>query len=75
MWHDEVTNTKGLVQRFGLSESYWNKARVSGNSPPYLKCGRRVLYRISDVETWLESAPARPTLAEIPARAPLRKRY
>ena len=55
MRQDELIDTKGLAQRSGLSASYWNKRRVSGDTPPYLKCGGRVLYRISDVEAWLQS--------------------
>ena len=37
----------------GLSPSYLNKLRVFGGGPAYHKLGRRVLYRRSDLEQWL----------------------
>jgi predicted DNA-binding transcriptional regulator AlpA len=35
-----------------LSASTLNKWRLSGDSPPYLKIGRRVLYDFNDLLTW-----------------------
>lgn len=37
----------------GLSASYLNKLRGFGGGPAYHKLGRRVLYRRSDLEQWL----------------------
>ncbi len=31
------------------------KWRSSGGGPPYAKIGRRVVYRLTDLERWLES--------------------
>lgn len=39
----------------GLSASYMNKLRVSGDGPAFHKIGRRVLYRRNDLEQWLNS--------------------
>jgi excisionase family DNA binding protein len=36
----------------GLSVSTLNKMRLSGNGPPYMKLGRRVLYDPRDLEAW-----------------------
>jgi excisionase family DNA binding protein len=36
----------------GLSVSTLNKLRLSGNGPPYMKFGRRVLYDLRDLEEW-----------------------
>ena len=39
----------------GLSTSTLAKFRVSGNGPTYAKLGRRVVYRIDDLEAWVEA--------------------
>ena len=36
-----------------LSKRTLERYRVSGLGPKYLKCGRCVRYRVSDIETWL----------------------
>jgi len=38
-----------------LSKSTLAKMRLSGNSPKYIKMGRRVAYRRSDLENWIEA--------------------
>ncbi|MFT6583403.1 MAG: excisionase family DNA binding protein [Alphaproteobacteria bacterium] len=37
-----------------LSERTLEKQRLEGNGPKFVKAGRRVLYRDSDLEAWLE---------------------
>lgn len=37
----------------GLSGSTLNKTRLTGRGPRYLKLGRRVLYDLHDLETWV----------------------
>jgi excisionase family DNA binding protein len=39
----------------GLSPRTLERARVTGEGPPYAKLGRRVLYRRSDLEDWITS--------------------
>ena len=39
----------------GLSAAYLNKLRVTGGGPIYMRLGKRVLYRISDIDSWLDS--------------------
>jgi predicted DNA-binding transcriptional regulator AlpA len=39
----------------GLSTSTLAKLRLSGNGPTYAKLGRRVVYRIDDLEAWIEA--------------------
>ena len=29
--------------------------RLEGSGPPYIKAGRRLLYSVSDVESWLQA--------------------
>lgn len=48
-------NTQGAAAYLGLSESTLEKARVYGNGPRYVKLGRAVRYRITDLEDWLSS--------------------
>lgn len=50
----DFLDTHQLALRTGIAASTWNKRRLSGDSPPHVKIGRRVLYRWSDVEAWLE---------------------
>jgi predicted DNA-binding transcriptional regulator AlpA len=46
-------NVKATSRWSGLSVSTLNKLRLSGDGPPYIKAGRRVVYDIRDVEAWL----------------------
>jgi predicted DNA-binding transcriptional regulator AlpA len=45
-------NVSEAAQFLGLSVSTLNKLRLSGNGPPYMKFGHRVLYDLRDVEGW-----------------------
>lgn len=59
-------NSKVLVSRdaarfVGLSESTLAKMRLNGNGPVYCKLGRRVVYRPSDLEDWLQARTTRDT--------------
>src|SRR5689334_21440733 len=45
----------------GLSESTLAKLRLNGNGPVYCKLGRRVVYRVADLDQWLQSRTARDT--------------
>jgi excisionase family DNA binding protein len=43
-----------LAKRLGVSESTLNKWRLTGVGPRFVKIGRLVKYRGSDVSEWLE---------------------
>jgi len=47
--------TKAAASYTGLSISTLNKLRVIGDGPKYVKCGRRVVYEIADLDDWLAS--------------------
>ena len=49
----ELITTAELERRTGIDASTWAKRRLSGDTPQYLKIGRSVRYRWSDVEEWL----------------------
>ena len=51
--HEEYEDTAQLARRTKTSDSYWNKMRVAGEGPSFIKLGRRVLYRPSVVDEWL----------------------
>ena len=46
-------NTNQIADQTGIAASTWNKRRLAGDGPTYIKAGRRVLYRWQDVEDWL----------------------
>jgi hypothetical protein len=39
----------------GLSVSFFNRARLDGDGPVFLKLGRRVVYERADLDAWLAS--------------------
>ena len=45
--------THQLAIRTGIAKSTWEKRRLTGDGPRFIKAGRRVLYRWGDVEAWL----------------------
>ena len=52
---DVLLTTKQLPPIAGLRESYFEKGRVYGFGPPYLKLGGRVFYRLRDVLKWMNA--------------------
>jgi hypothetical protein len=42
------------ADRLGVSISYLNKLRVSGDGPPFVKIGTRVVYDPADLVAWLQ---------------------
>lgn len=52
--HPKLLTTKELPDMTGLSTSWFEKARIYGYGPKYLKIGSgKVLYRPDDIERWL----------------------
>jgi predicted DNA-binding transcriptional regulator AlpA len=51
----EIIDTEELARRTNTAAISWAKRRMLGepHTPPFLKIGRTVRYRWSDVETWL----------------------
>jgi len=47
--------TKELAKLTGIAESSWEKRRLSGDSPPYRKISKTVLYDLDEVYQWLDS--------------------
>lgn len=57
----KVVTATVAAQIVGLSESTLAKLRLNGNGPIYCKLGRRVAYRPTDLDQWLQSRTARDT--------------
>lgn len=57
----KVVCSREAARIVGLAESTMAKLRLNGNGPLYCKLGRRVVYRISDLEQWLQSRTTRDT--------------
>jgi len=51
----EIIDTQELARRTDTAAISWAKRRMLGepHTPPYLKIGRNVRYRWTDVEAWL----------------------
>jgi hypothetical protein len=56
-----VLDAAAAAGYMGISSGTLAKMRLAGNSPLYLKLGRRVLYRRVDLDAWLETRLARNT--------------
>ena len=51
----EYEDTEQVAKRTGLSVPTLRAYRGSGEGPPFSKVGRRVMYKISDVDEWMLS--------------------
>lgn len=59
-------DTTGAADYTGVSRSSLEKLRVYGGGPLYLKLGRRVRYRVEDLERWLSQSLVSSTSAKLP---------
>lgn len=51
---DDVIPAKEMPALFpGTTHQFWNVKRHMGDGPAYYKVGRKVYYRLADVEAWL----------------------
>ena len=58
---DHILNTREAATFVGLSVPTLNKLRVYGGGPSFLKLGRAVRYRRSDLDSWLTARVRRST--------------
>lgn len=56
---DPLYAPPAVAERLDLTVQALALMRHEGNGPTYIKVGRRVRYRMSDVETWLEANTVR----------------
>jgi predicted DNA-binding transcriptional regulator AlpA len=65
-----VLRTPQAAEYVGLSASTLEKFRLNGNGPPYQKAGPKiVVYRLEDLDAWLNSHRRRSTSDVGPATA------
>jgi|LauGreDrversion4_2_1035121.scaffolds.fasta_scaffold165115_2 excisionase family DNA binding protein len=63
-----VNQIATLLQRSLRTLETW---RRNGNGPPFIRIGRRVLYRCSDIEAWLAENRYRSRAHELQANSSL----
>jgi excisionase family DNA binding protein len=56
---DLLLTTETAAQLLGVAPQTLNDWRVDEVGPAYIKVGRLVKYRLSDLEAWLESRTVR----------------
>lgn len=58
-----ILSTPSAADYCGLGASTFEKLRVTGGGPAYIKLGRRVVYHRNDLEAWLEGKRRQSTSA------------
>jgi predicted DNA-binding transcriptional regulator AlpA len=61
----DLLNQREVAKRLRLSERTLERLRVTGDGPPFCKLGRRVLYRLADIDTWITTHIINSTSEEI----------
>ena len=54
-------NTAAAADYCGSTESTFEKLRLTGGGPVFIKNGRRVVYQVSDLDAWLSANRRRST--------------
>lgn len=62
-------DNRAAAQYLGVSESFLNKSRISGTTPPYIKAGAKVLYDLADLDAWLAQRRRASTSEPAPSSA------
>lgn len=50
-----VVSTRDAATYVGFTEQWMRSMRTDGTGPRYLKVGRAVRYRVSDLDAWIEA--------------------
>jgi hypothetical protein len=53
MLQTRYVDTVAAAEHIGVSASFLEKRRCTGDGPPFLKIGARVMYRLTDLDAWL----------------------
>jgi len=64
---DEIWDTGDLAAYTKTPESRWNKARLTGDGPPYFKIGHLVRYSKKCSIAWLEARKVNSTSEQVAA--------
>ena len=57
----EVVDVREAARRLGVSKSHLDKMRMQRSGPRYSKLGHRVVYRLADLEAWLDNSSVQTT--------------
>lgn len=57
----QTLRTAEAAEYCGSSASTFEKLRLTGGGPVYSKIGRRVVYRVEDLDAWLDANKRRST--------------
>ena len=57
----EYVNTRELAEITGVSASTWNKRRLTGDTPPFVKVGASVRYHVPTAKAWIDERTRRST--------------
>ena len=55
---DTLLTDFDLERITGRARSTWQKARLTGDGPPFIRLGRLVRYRTSEFNAWLGACPS-----------------
>jgi predicted DNA-binding transcriptional regulator AlpA len=62
---EPLLDDRDLEQITGKARSTWQKSRLTGEGPPFIRLGRLVRYRVSDVQAWLSAHPSLRSTSEV----------
>lgn len=51
----ELLTVSEAAHRLKLSESYLNKARLTGGGPRFVRLGRAIRYSVPDLDAWVQA--------------------
>jgi predicted DNA-binding transcriptional regulator AlpA len=55
-----TVDSRGAAARLGIAAGTLRNMRVDGTSPPYVKVGYAVRYRVADLDAWLSARTVMP---------------
>jgi predicted DNA-binding transcriptional regulator AlpA len=62
----EYVNVRELAEVTGVSASTWNKRRLTGDTPPFVKVGASVRYHLATAKDWIAARQRTSTSATVP---------
>lgn len=65
----ELLDTTQAASRLRLARQTLAKYRVYGCGPVFIRLGARVLYRVDDLDAWVESHGRRRSTSDVPVTA------
>ena len=63
--NDRLLSRSEVQTLFGLTQRFLEVAAVRGDGPPFIKIGRSVRYRVSDLRDWIEARRVTSTSQEV----------